>query len=417
MANRAKLSCTAKRFTAIAAFCLLFGAVYECFGHGVYSVFMLGAFIVPLLFGALPAWILSKRDARPRTAARWLWYIGVALLTVGSILQGVVEIYGTTNRLIALFPVAAAVVLAAAFAARRLPRRRVSRRTRTWTAIAAVTAVAGLTFYVLADCFLIARRFSDATPTEPADEPRTAAVVTDTTYSDEHIQIVIRTVREFDTDVYLADVTVSDASYLKTAFADNTFGKNVTAETSVIAESVGAILAINGDGYGVQENGFVIRNGRLYRGTVRRDQQDLLITKDGRFEIIDESGQMAKTLLDAGAWQVLSFGPPLLQNGASSVIDGQEVAVHMTSNPRTAIGMIEPNHFLFLVSDGRTDDSKGLSLYELAKVFRQYGARVAYNLDGGGSSVMVFNGRIVNKPTTYGTEIKERAVSDIVYIG
>ena len=71
----------------------------------------------------------------------------------------------------------------------------------------------------------------------------------------------------------------------------------------------------------------------------------------------------------------------------------------MNSNPRTAIGQISPLHYLFVVSDGRTGESAGLSLLELAQIMQERGCAVAYNLDGGGSSTMWFNGAIVNKPT------------------
>ena len=88
----------------------------------------------------------------------------------------------------------------------------------------------------------------------------------------------------------------------------------------------------------------------------------------------------------------------------------------MASNPRTMIGKIDDNHFVFIVSDGRTSDSVGLSLYELATFAKSLGVEIGYNLDGGGSSAMYFNGNLINKPTTTG-RISERSVSDIVYIG
>lgn len=68
------------------------------------------------------------------------------------------------------------------------------------------------------------------------------------------------------------------------------------------------------------------------------------------------------------------------------------------------------------VSDGRTDESEGLSLLQLAQEFKERGCTIAYNLDGGGSSTMVFNGEVVNNPTD-GRSIAEREVSDIVYFG
>ena len=79
--------------------------------------------------------------------------------------------------------------------------------------------------------------------------------------------------------------------------------------------------------------------------------------------------------------------------------------------------MIDDLHYVFVVSDGRTDESEGLSLYQLAEFISELGAETAYNLDGGGSSSMVFNGNVINNPTTSGNRIKERSVSDIVYIG
>ena len=89
----------------------------------------------------------------------------------------------------------------------------------------------------------------------------------------------------------------------------------------------------------------------------------------------------------------------------------------MSSNPRTAIGIVDNLHYIILVSDGRTSESIGLSLYETAQVMAEYGCHTAYNLDGGGSSTLYFNGKIINNPTTNGKRISERSVSDIVYIG
>lgn len=79
--------------------------------------------------------------------------------------------------------------------------------------------------------------------------------------------------------------------------------------------------------------------------------------------------------------------------------------------------MVDRLHYIFLVADGRTETDRGLSLDELAEfLYDKYEPTVAYNLDGGGSSTMYFNGKLINKPTTYGN-YEERKVSDIVYIG
>ena len=290
------------------------------------------------------------------------------------------------------------------------------------------------TVYVLLDTFVIERRIQVATEPQvmseaasheaeftqqyasPLKSSASEPVLTDNSYNDGNISIEITEERIGDTTVYVADVQLASADYLKTAFADNTFGRNVTDTTSGIAESANAILAINGDFYGTQQSGYVIRNGVLYRSTVKKGAEDLVIYADGSFGIIRETEITAQELVEQGAQDVLSFGPALVENGAVSVSVNDEVGRAKASNPRTAIAVIDELHYLFIVSDGRTSESEGLSLYELACFLESKGVRTAYNLDGGGSSTMVFNGRVVNNPTS-GRSIKERSVSDIVYIG
>ena len=240
----------------------------------------------------------------------------------------------------------------------------------------------------------------------------------DTSYSDDNIFITLTEKTVSNTQVYIADITVSSAEYLKTALAQNTYGTNVTAKTSVTAANNNAILAVNGDYYGANSTGYVIRNGVVYRDTVREDSSngDLAIYKDGSFKIIYEDQVSAEQLVKDGVVNLLAFGPSLVENGEIVVDTNSEVGQSMSSNPRTAIGIIDENHYIIIVSDGRTSESEGLSLYELAEVMKSYGVKTAYNLDGGGSSTLYFNGQVINKPTTNGN-ISERAVSDIVYIG
>ena len=235
-------------------------------------------------------------------------------------------------------------------------------------------------------------------------------------YSDSNVSITVKEYREYDSAIYVADITVSDVSYLKTALASNTYGRNITDTTSDIASENNAILAINGDYYGARQSGYVIRNGSLYRNS-SGNRDALAIMKNGEFKFVSEGETSAETLLQNGALQVFSFGPVLLEDGSISVTENEEVGMAMASNPRTAIGYLGKNHYVFLVSDGRTSESAGLSLYELASFMKSLGVSDAYNLDGGGSSTMVFKGEVINTPTTNGNSSEERAVSDILYIG
>lgn len=254
-------------------------------------------------------------------------------------------------------------------------------------------------------------------PATEAPPPEPVYLNDDTHYQDENISIALSEYNWYDTSVYVADIQLSSAQYLKTAFAKDTYGRNVTAPTSEIAAGKGAILAVNGDFYGTHTHGYVIRNGVLYRDVPRDDTDYLCITADGSFFITTDDEYSAQELLDMGVWQCFMFGPRLIENGVIAVDDNSEVARSMASNPRTAVGQIDALHYVFVVSDGRTSESDGLSLSQLAEVMQSLGVQTAYNLDGGGSTTMYFNGAVINNPTTSGRTIRERSVSDIVYIG
>ena len=272
--------------------------------------------------------------------------------------------------------------------------------------------------FVIAETISTVSSTSSSSNAEAASKAAETATVTDTSYSDDNISVTLTEKTVNNTQVYIADVTVSSAEYLKTALANNTYGNNVTAKTSETAANNKAILAVNGDYYGANSIGYVIRNGVVYRDTVREDASngDLAIYKDGSFKIIYENEISADQLVEDGVVNLLAFGPALVENSEIVVDTKSEVGQSMASNPRTAIGIIDENHYIIIVSDGRTSESQGLSLYEMAEVMKSYGVKTAYNLDGGGSSTMYFNGQVINKPTTNGN-ISERAVSDIVYIG
>ena len=279
--------------------------------------------------------------------------------------------------------------------------------------------------YSMLKTFVIAETISTVSSTSSSSNAKAAskaaetATVTDTSYSDDNISVTLTERTVSNTQVYIADVTVSSSEYLKTAFAQNTYGNNVTAKTSETAANNNAILAVNGDYYGANTTGYVIRNGVVYRDTVREDSSngDLAIYKDGSFKIIYEDQVSADQLVKDGVVNLLAFGPSLVENGEIAVDTNSEVGQSMSSNPRTAIGIIDENHYIIIISDGRTSESEGLSIYQMAEIMKSYGVKTAYNLDGGGSSTLYFNGQVINKPTTNGNTISERSVSDIVYIG
>ena len=218
---------------------------------------------------------------------------------------------------------------------------------------------------------------------------------------------------------FVADVVITDATQLLSAFADNQFGQNIIEYTSEIAEENNAIFAINGDYYGFREDGIIIRNGVIYRDDPARI--GLAFYTDGSMQVYDETQTSAAELLAEGVWNTLSFGPALLNDGEivenlGTVEIDTNFGNHpiQGSQPRTGIGVIDDNHFVFIVVDGRSKGySMGVTLDEFAEIFQQLGCTEAYNLDGGGSSTMYFMGRVVNNPLG---KNKERGTSDILYI-
>jgi exopolysaccharide biosynthesis protein len=219
---------------------------------------------------------------------------------------------------------------------------------------------------------------------------------------------------------FVADVVVGDATELRSAFANNKYGDNIIANTSRIAKDNNATFAINGDYYGYRRSGFLIRNGVVYRDVPAR--QGMAFYRDGTAKLYDEKSTTTDKLLADGVWNTLSFGPGLVDGGQIPAgIDEVEIDTNIGNHPiqgehpRTGIGMIGPNHFVFVVADGRSDGySRGVTMPEFATIFKDLGAEVAYNLDGGGSSTMYFNGEVVNNPLGKG---RERGTSDILYIG
>ncbi len=266
---------------------------------------------------------------------------------------------------------------------------------------------------------------TEATAVEATEAPATGLVIADDwNYQSDAVTISIRQVTTGSGNdaltYFVADVVLTEATQLASAFAKDSFGTNIIEYTSAIAANNNAVFAINGDYYGFRSDGIVIRNGVIYRDLPART--GLAFFRDGSMKVYDETQTSAQALVEAGVWNTLSFGPALITN---SVIATDLSTVEIDTNfgnhsmqgehPRTGVGIIAENHFVFVVVDGRSPGySRGVSLTEFAQIFADLGATEAYNLDGGGSSTMYFMGRVVNNPLGRN---QERGTSDILYVG
>lgn len=232
-------------------------------------------------------------------------------------------------------------------------------------------------------------------------------------YKSSSIDITITTYRVEDTyskltTYHVADVYVKDVTSIKTAAA-RSFDTRYEDTVKNIAKDAGALLAIDGDTYTHVKKSFVIRNGVLYRDTPIEDTDICILYRDGRMETKKWGEFTLEEVVAADPWQVWGFGPALLDENGHAV----EIEHKLSSwNPRAAIGYYEPGHYCFVIVDGREHGwSEGVRLTALSRLMEDLGCKAAYNLDGGDSAQMYWNGEIISKSRN-----ESRVISDIIYI-
>lgn len=167
--------------------------------------------------------------------------------------------------------------------------------------------------------------------------------------------------------------------------------------------------------------GIIIRDGRIISDMTNRDQGyhlpnlDMMAQyPDGRLEVYACNERTAEEMLADGAVNVFSFGPILLRAGEIN----EGLYTHWRdTEPRHALGMIEPGHYLLISIQGRTKESKGAPLQRVAEMMRDAGVQQALNLDGGNTMALVFRGRMLNKLATYKRKQFVRTVTSLIGIG
>lgn len=225
---------------------------------------------------------------------------------------------------------------------------------------------------------------------------------------------------------YVVDLFVNQVSDILTNVAVNEDGELSKSDVAKQAEDVGAKLAITGDYFRNSKIGYIVRNGMLYRDVSSKNDYCILKT-DGELICVDgKTFESKKSIYTENVWQCWAFGPSLLTSKGSVISNvgyfnlngGRYHSIDILDNgiqnkhPRSAIGYIDDGHYLLVLVDGRSDGySTGASLTELSQIMYDEGCRRAYNLDGGRSAVLWYNGEVINTPYKDGREI-----SDIIYI-
>jgi len=155
---------------------------------------------------------------------------------------------------------------------------------------------------------------------------------------------------------------------------------------AVAGTNAGGFYDPNGQGTGGIPDGIVIYEGELLWGSLSSSYSIAGLDQNGILHVGRMSGQHA---LDIGVKYAASFGPALVVNGESA---GGKYGLGGGLNPRTAIGQRSDGAILLLVINGRSIESLGATLDDLAAIMLEHGAVNATNLDGGSSSLMIMEG-------------------------
>ncbi|HNW87177.1 MAG TPA: phosphodiester glycosidase family protein [Candidatus Limiplasma sp.] len=237
-------------------------------------------------------------------------------------------------------------------------------------------------------------------------------------YQDGQRAISINRVTQADLTYFVVDIQLADVSDFHAALSGDQ-PNGALEPISAMASRDGAVLAINGDDYGANQYGTIIRNGALLRSHSTTRNMLIVDARGDMSVIADRSNEnpsdLSAKLTSDRVWQTFEFGPELVRNGQAVAFNSAFDVISTSptrKEPRTAIGQIGPLHYVILVVDGRQEGySAGITLQDLQQLFVSYGAQTAMNLDGGGSTELWFQGQILNQPC--GGE--ERYVSDAIY--
>lgn len=167
--------------------------------------------------------------------------------------------------------------------------------------------------------------------------------------------------------------------------------KNYNAIAGINA---GGFVDVDGKGQGHQLCRATIVNKKLLYGNKSTKYSLIGLSKDKKLVLGKYTYQQA---IDAGIEGAVEFGPYLIVNGNNQITKASSGGIH----PRTAIGQRKDGTFIFVVIDGRRPGySLGTNLLELQNIFNEYGAYNAANLDGGSSSTMCYDGKVINRTST-----------------
>lgn len=216
------------------------------------------------------------------------------------------------------------------------------------------------------------------------------------------------------TRYWVCHVETFCTSQLCSALCGGVYGNPRRTVSEELADHNG-VIGVNGSGFsygsGIPAPGkTMIKNGKIYNNTYSNGNI-LCVTGDGGM-FTAEAGMTTEEMLNRNVKDTYCFGPTLIAEGKAAVIDSR--FRQRTRYQRMAVGMVSPGNYYLVAVDGKgAGGSQGMTYEELQQVFLDLGCQYAYHLDGGGSTTLVFKGRVLNMLTDSGG--KERPCADILY--
>jgi exopolysaccharide biosynthesis protein len=231
-------------------------------------------------------------------------------------------------------------------------------------------------------------------------------------YQDDTLHVWIEDIERDDSVYHVAHVEIADASQLRTALSCKP-GEKTKAAASVIGNAYHAVVGINGDGYLFRTSGYIVRQGQVLRKSTAVELDYLIIDTAGDFHALRKPTKksLSAALKQYDVAQCFYFGPVLVLDGEAQTVYNQYGFAPQDRSPRTALGQVGELSYVLVVADGRQEQSRGVTHKQLAQFMADLGCQVAYNLDGGGSSTLLFHGGVYNSLS----EGSEREISDILY--
>lgn len=239
-----------------------------------------------------------------------------------------------------------------------------------------------------------------------------------TTYADPTIAVkiqygVFNRGAETGCEYWVASIKIAHPSQLRTTAA-NGFQSEMTMKGTAMAKRVNAVLAINGDYFYFTHHGYILRQGKLFLDDLRGDRDVLLIDEDGDFHIVRNpfTGQVGQTINGKRVVQAFFFGPVLVQNG--KMVRDMDLRYDMRAEERRqrmCIAQVGPLEYKCICCGPPARGNSGMNLTEFAQLVYSLGVETAYNLDGGDSTMLIFNGQKINDPKSPDT----RDIADIIY--